>query len=188
MDVAVGGGDLVFRLRTLQNLCWRNPTMTMRLFVTGVMLCGVCAVGAAGLQARQAPPDALGAANAGFAEVSGWLSKSAELIPADKYTYKPIGTVRSVGEMLAHAADGMQWYCGMAAGRKVEWSDATEKGRTDKATITAALKKATDGCGTVYGHANSRIDQLFANIAHANLHYGNLVTYMRMLGLTPPSS
>jgi uncharacterized damage-inducible protein DinB len=27
-----------------------------------------------------------------------------------------------------------------------------------------------------------------AAIAHTNLHYGNLVTYMRMLGLTPPSS
>lgn len=162
--------------------------MTMRSLVTCVLVCSVCAAGAAGLAARQAAPDARAAAKFGFSEVSGWLSKSAELIPADKYTYKPIGTVRSVGEMLAHAADGMQWYCGMATGKKVEWSDATEKGRTDKATITAALKKATDGCGAVYDNTNSRIDQLFANVAHANLHYGNLVTYMRMLGLTPPSS
>ena len=29
---------------------------------------------------------------------------------------------------------------------------------------------------------------LMANITHANLHYGNVITYMRMLGLVPPSS
>jgi uncharacterized damage-inducible protein DinB len=162
--------------------------MTMRSLVTGVMLCGACVVGSASVLTLQPTPDARSAAKAGFAEVSGWLAKSAELIPADKYTYKPVGTVRSVGQMLAHAADGMQWYCEIASGKKVEWSDATEKGRTDKATIVAALKKATDGCGPVYGNAGSRIDHLFANIAHSNLHYGNMVTYMRMLGLTPPSS
>ena len=26
------------------------------------------------------------------------------------------------------------------------------------------------------------------NFGHSNLHYGNMVTYMRMLGLVPPSS
>lgn len=162
--------------------------MKMQLLVTGVMLCSLCVAGAPKAQSPQKPPDALEAAKYGFVEVSGWLTKSAELIPADKYTYKPIGTVRSIGEMLAHTADGMHWYCGMATGRKVEWSDAVEKGRTDKVTVIAALKKAIDECGSVYESAGSRIDHLFSGVAHANLHYGNLVTYMRMLGLTPPSS
>ena len=29
---------------------------------------------------------------------------------------------------------------------------------------------------------------LIQNLGHTNLHYGNLITYMRMLGLVPPSS
>jgi hypothetical protein len=32
------------------------------------------------------------------------------------------------------------------------------------------------------------IGQLMANVAHTNLHYGNLITYIRMLGMVPPSS
>jgi hypothetical protein len=35
---------------------------------------------------------------------------------------------------------------------------------------------------------SSRPLPLMQNIGHANLHYGNLVTYLRMMGLTPPSS
>ena len=54
----------------------------------------------------------------GFEEVSGWLAASAELVPAEKYTYKPVGTVRSFGELMAHAADGMNWYCGSAKAAK----------------------------------------------------------------------
>lgn len=167
--------------------------MTLKSMLACVVVCGgggLVAMGAVGaMSADQVPPpNSAGAATAGFKEVSGWLAQTADLIPADKYSYKPIGTVRSAGEMLAHAVDGMHWYCGMATGNKVEWSDATEKGRIDKPTIVAALKRATDRCAGIYADPKSRIDQLFGNVAHSNLHYGNLVTYMRMLGLKPPSS
>jgi uncharacterized damage-inducible protein DinB len=124
---------------------------------------------------------------AGFAEVSGWVLKAAEAVPADKYSYRPIGTVRTFGQQIAHVADAYNWYCAMAAGNKVEWSDAVEKGPDDKATLVAKLKTATDGCAAVYRGA-TLAPQVGAVIAHTNLHYGNIVTYMRMLGLTPPSS
>jgi uncharacterized damage-inducible protein DinB len=29
---------------------------------------------------------------------------------------------------------------------------------------------------------------LLQNISHSSLHYGNMITYLRMMGLTPPSS
>jgi uncharacterized damage-inducible protein DinB len=124
--------------------------------------------------------------NGGFAEVSGWITRAAEMVPAERYTYRPVATVRTFGEMVAHVVDGYAWYCGSATGREVPWSDATEKGRTDKATLMARLKAATDACTAVY--ANGRVMPLMQNIGHANLHYGNLVTYLRMMGLTPPSS
>ena len=123
----------------------------------------------------------------GFTEVSGWVTKAADLVPADKYSYRPVGTVRTFGQQIAHIADAYNYYCATAAGRKVQWSDAIEKGATDKAALVQKLKQSTDACSAAYG-AKSQAGQLMANIAHANLHYGNIITYMRMLGLVPPSS
>ena len=34
----------------------------------------------------------------------------------------------------------------------------------------------------------SRLSRLYTVISHDNEHYGNIVTYMRMKGLVPPSS
>jgi uncharacterized damage-inducible protein DinB len=126
---------------------------------------------------------------AGFEEVSSWVTKAAELIPADKYAYKPTASVRTVGQMIAHIADSYGYYCARATkGRSVEWSDAIEKAKTDKATLVPKLKQALDACNAVYGTGTGDIGQLMANVAHTNLHYGNLITYIRMLGMTPPSS
>lgn len=135
----------------------------------------------------QAKPDNIpGLLKGGFDEVNGWIMKSAELVPAERYTYKPVATVRSFGELVAHVADGYNWYCANASGKKTEWSDAVEKGKTDKATVTARLKQAADACTAAT--AKGQTLQLMQNIGHANLHYGNMITYLRMMGLTPPSS
>jgi uncharacterized damage-inducible protein DinB len=155
------------------------------------ILVAVCFVlaGSVIAPAQQPAPSAQQAVTFGFGEVSGWLTKSADLVPAEKYTYKPVNTVRSYGELMAHVADGMNWFCGSAkAGKDLQWSDAVEKGKADKATVVAALKTATTACNSVYASSTPRIDKLMANVAHCNLHYGNAITYIRMLGLKPPSS
>jgi uncharacterized damage-inducible protein DinB len=137
-------------------------------------------------QAQTRPDDVPALLKGGFAEVSEWITKAAAMVPAERYTYKPVATVRSFGALVAHVADGYNWYCANAAGQKTEWSDAVEKGPTDKATVTAKLKLATDRC--VAATAKGQPMQLMQNIGHANLHYGNIITYVRMMGLTPPSS
>jgi uncharacterized damage-inducible protein DinB len=152
----------------------------MRIVVASLLL-----VSSAAAQSR--PDSARMAVTFGFDEVVGWVNKSVALVPADKFTYKPVATVRTFGELAAHVADGMNWYCGQAAGKNTEWSDAVEKGKTDKATVTAALQKAVAGCNAQY-KGTGRIHNLMANVAHTNLHYGNMITYIRMLGMVPPSS
>ena len=122
----------------------------------------------------------------GFAELSGWILKAAEIVPADKYSYKPAPTVRTFGELLGHIADGSNYFCGRAAGKKVQWSDANAQGNTGKATVVPKLKEALDACSA--GHGTGHLGMLIQNFGHSNLHYGNMVTYMRMLGLVPPSS
>jgi hypothetical protein len=131
--------------------------------------------------------DAATAAKAGFAEVSAWVTKAAELVPANKYSYRPAPTVRTYGQIIGHIADAYGYYCGRATNPQTQWSDAIAKGPTDKATLGPKLKQALDACNAAYS-ANGDIGQLMANVAHTSLHYGNLVTYIRMLGMVPPSS
>ena len=121
-------------------------------------------------------------------EVHAAVAKSAELVPADKYNYKPVATVRTFGQLVAHVADSYVWFCTRASGRNVEWSDAIEKGKTDKATVTQKLKESMAVCTTAYANNASHVGALINNVAHTNLHYGNVITYLRMMGLVPPTS
>lgn len=157
------------------------PTPTSRILV--IMLSIVLAAPAA---AQSRPDSTRMLLRGGFDEVNGWITRAAEMVPAERYSYRPVATVRTFGEMVAHIVDGYNWYCGNATGRQVEWSDATEKGSLDKATLTAKLKAASEACAAVT--ANGRVMPLMQNIGHSNLHYGNLITYLRMMGMTPPSS
>ena len=126
-------------------------------------------------------------ARKGFQEVSGWVTKSAEMVPAEKYDYKPVDTVRTFGQIIAHVADSLNYFCAQAAGNKMSGEPA-EKGKTDKATLVPKLKEAVDKCNTVYSSDTGQLEPLLENIAHTNLHYGNLITYLRMMGMKPPSS
>jgi hypothetical protein len=139
---------------------------------------------AAGQQPGQ---DVAGELRKGFDEVSGWVSKAADLVPADKYAYQPVKTIRTFGQLIAHITDSYNFYCARAAGRNVEWSDPAEKGKTDKATVVPQLKKALEGCNAAYA-APAQIGPALGNVAHTSLHYGNIITYLRLMGMVPPSS
>ena len=139
--------------------------------------------------ARAQEPDAkqLGALlGKSFGQLSSWIVTSADMVPADKYSYKPVATVRTFGELVGHIIDGYNYFCGRAAGRNVQWSDANANGKTDKDSLVPKLKEAIDACMPVHGAGHTGM--LIQNYGHTNLHYGNIVTYMRMLGLVPPSS
>jgi hypothetical protein len=123
-----------------------------------------------------------------FTEVSGWVTKSAEMVPAEKYNYKPVDTVRTFGEQIGHITDSFNYFCAHGAGNKVQWADPVEKGKTDKETLLPKLKEAVDKCNAVHASETAQLVPLITNIGHTNLHYGNVITYMRMMGLKPPSS
>ena len=91
----------------------------------------------------QAPAnDATGALRRSFNEVTGYVSRAAEMVPADKYSYRPTESVRTFAQQIAHIADAHNYYCARAAGRNIEWSDAAEKGSMDKATVVQKLKQS----------------------------------------------
>lgn len=141
--------------------------------------------------AQSAPdktPDVSTELRNGFNEVNGWVTKAADMVPADKYNYKPADSVRTFGQLIAHITDSYIYFCTNAAGTKVEWSEAVEKGGTDKDTLLPKLKEAVGRCNTAYSSSNAQFRPLFINVGHTSLHYGNIITYMRMMGLKPPSS
>ena len=124
----------------------------------------------------------------GFNEVNEWVTKAAEMVPADKYSYRPVDTVRTFGQLIAHITDSYNYFCAHAVGNKVEWSTPVEKGATDKDTLLPKLKEAVGKCNAAYSSDNGQLRPLFTNVGHTSLHYGNIITYMRMMGLKPPSS
>ena len=161
--------------------------MTMRWFFLACCLM-LPATPALAQSAGEGTADAAASAalRRGFAEVSGYITRSADMVPADKYTYRPTASVRTFGQQIAHVADSYLFYCARAAGRAPE-EETIAKGPLDKATLVAKLKQATDACTAVYA-GKPVVMPALTNIGHTNLHYGNIVTYLRMLGMTPPSS
>jgi uncharacterized damage-inducible protein DinB len=134
--------------------------------------------------------------------VTSYLVQSAQDMPAEKYGYKPTPAVRSFGEIIGHVAGSQDMFCAIALGEKPPAEDAVEKSATSKEALIAALKASNDHCrkaymlsdeaaaamANVFGDQQSKLFVLMLNATHDNEHYGNLVTYLRMNGMVPPSS
>ena len=132
-----------------------------------------------------------------------WLTKAAEQIPEEHYAFKPTPDVRTTGEIFAHVADANFGICGMASGQKPPMTGVAKTKKT-KAELTEALTASFTFCESAFNgmtdtQANevikfflpgthTRLGVLAFNAAHDFEHYGNIVTYMRMKGLVPPSS
>jgi uncharacterized damage-inducible protein DinB len=161
----------------------------MKLRILAVVSCLL--LSAASSFAQTAPdktPDVSTEMRNGFNEVNDWVMKAADLVPADKYSYRPVDTVRTFGQLIAHITDSYNYFCAHGVGNKVEWTTPIEKGATDKDTLLPKLKEAVGRCNAAYSSGNAQLRPLFTNIGHTSLHYGNIITYMRMMGLKPPSS
>lgn len=161
----------------------------MKLRILTILCCLLLpAASTVGQSTPEKAPDMSTELRKAFNDVNGWVMKSAEMVPADKYNYRPVDTVRTFGQLIAHMTDSYNYFCAHGVGNKVEWSEAVEKGATDKDTLLPKLKEAVGRCEAAYSSGNAQLRPLFTNVGHTSLHYGNLITYMRMLGLKPPSS
>lgn len=130
------------------------------------------------------------------------LLTSAEKTPEEYYSYKPTETVRSFGQIVGHLADSQYAFCSDVLGEK-HTSLKIEQTKTSKAELIAALKAAFAYCDKAYdgltdaaaaqivnsdGEERPKLGVMSVNNVHTILHYGNLVTYMRMKNLVPPTS
>jgi uncharacterized damage-inducible protein DinB len=130
------------------------------------------------------------------------LLRTAENMPEENYAFKPTEAVRSFGQIVGHVADAQYLFCSIALGEKNPLLKI-EKTKTSKAVLVAALKDSLDYCDKAYASVNDsngsqlvkfsgkdmpKLGVLNVNVAHAMEHYGNLVTYMRLKNMVPPTS
>lgn len=136
-----------------------------------------------------------------FSVAKGDILKSLDKIPDNLWSYQPTPDVRTVGQLFAHVADGQYEFCSAAEGKQID--KGIEKTAKTKADVGAALKEAFAYCDAAFakmsetgaaetvpffGRQLSRLSIMDFNTAHTMEHYGNLVTYMRLKGIVPPSS
>jgi uncharacterized damage-inducible protein DinB len=130
---------------------------------------------------------------------SNIMATARDLSP-DIYAYRPTEEVRTTGQILAHIADSQYAFCSSAAGENSPATESIEEVRTTKpraleqgfAYCERVFAGVTDARGgqavDFFGGPNTRFGVLAFNSTHNYEHYGNLVTYMRMNGIVPPSS
>jgi uncharacterized damage-inducible protein DinB len=155
-------------------------------------------------QAPAAPANPITASERGlYALLSGNAVKAAEKMPEENYSFRPTSDVRSFGQLVGHVADANYNFCALAVGDPNPAKNI-EKTKTTKADLVAAIKdsvaycnKAFDGMTDAKGsdlvslfgkYHLARLTVFSLNTAHTDEHYGNMVTYMRLKGLVPPSS
>lgn len=131
------------------------------------------------------------------------ITRSAEKVPESDYGFKPTDEVRSFGQLVGHVADAQYMFCSAAAGEKSPATGSVEKTKTSKADLVQALKDAFAYCDKAYdgmtdavavqmvklfGREQPKLGVLAFNSMHNYEHYGNMVTYMRLKNIVPPSS
>jgi len=129
------------------------------------------------------------------------ILRSAEKMPEEFYSFKPAPRVRSFGQILGHVAEEQYFFCSTVKGEQK--AADIEKAKTTKTEIMAALRESFAYCDSAHNGMTdpaaiqmvksgegdrTRLRILWGNTLHDTSHYGNLVTYMRIKGLVPPST
>jgi uncharacterized damage-inducible protein DinB len=173
------------------------------LVITAVAVC--LGAGAAAAQTAGADPVS-GAVRRAWDGAKRNIVESAVQAPETLYEFKPADGVRTYGQILAHIAGANYMICSAAKDEKSPHAeDDLEKSAKTKAEIVTALKASLAYCDAAFAaltdakagdtitmpfgmEKGARVSALLMNTGHLNEHYGNLVTYMRIKGIVPPSS
>ena len=116
---------------------------------------------------------------------------SAASMPEADYAFKPSPDVRSFGQIIGHLANEHYSLCSDLTGGSNPKKSVDFEKTTAKADLVKALNDSNAYCDAAFA-AMKRDEKSFGtlllNVTHDSEHYGNLVTYLRMKGIVPPSS
>ena len=158
--------------------------------------------------AQPRPPETLALFLQGqYAMLKRNITGSVEKMPAEHFSFRPTPDVRTYAEQLGHVIDTQYFFCNAVKGGANPATGKDFEKIADKAAMLQAVKDSFAYCDDVFAELTdqnalqmitlgaaprqrqaARSNQLTMVIVHGNEHYGNLVTYMRIKGIVPPSS
>jgi uncharacterized damage-inducible protein DinB len=167
-----------------------------------VMVLAMTLAGGTACRAQSNPLSA--GVKADYTNIRNYFIRAAEKMPEASYGFKPTPEVRSFGQQVAHVADDQYNLCAPVKGetRQAAYT-ALEDTLSAKADLLAALKQAFAYCDGAYDaltdataadmvtfgkSSRTKMSMLNWNVWHTWEHYGNVVVYLRLKGLVPPSS
>ncbi len=160
-------------------------------------------------QAQWQPDPLTAGASFNYGLIKDFVTRSAAEMPAEHYAFRPTPQVRTFAQLIGHLADANYRLCAVAAGEGLlrQGVEATE---TTTAGLAEVLADSFAYCDKVYANMTDavgaaivglevggearipielpKLSVLAFHTQHAFEHYGNIVTYMRINGLVPPSS
>ena len=180
-------------------------TQMKRVAAAGAAVLVVMAVGLQGQTRGGAAQPVSDAIRSSWDGAKANIASSAADVPDNVYAFKPVDTVRTFGEIVAHVAGANYVFCAAARGETSPHAENAFDSLATKAAIVKAFAESVAYCDVAYKALTDRsaadtIDMPFGmgkaartaalvgNVGHLNEHYGNLVTYMRMKGIVPPTS
>jgi uncharacterized damage-inducible protein DinB len=136
------------------------------------------------------------------------LTASAELLPADKYGYRPTPAQMSFGQLMVHIVQTNAALCSGISGTSSPWTPEELKKLADsdpKDSIVAAVRRSFDYCTealakmndsrlaeevTMFGRPTgmSRAAALITIAADWADHYSTAASYLRLNGILPPTA
>lgn len=139
---------------------------------------------------------------ASFQRAATEILDVAEVMPAEKYGYKPTPEISTFGDQLVHVAGVVQRFVDSAKGTKTE---AAHHGTMAKPEIVSLLKKTFESAQEIitpltdaqllepvkfpFGDRTvTRATFWQGPLYQIRNHHGQLVVYLRMNGIVPPTT
>ena len=181
--------------------------MKLRIALTLVVIAAPLALIAQAPAAAPAPAvdtknPVVWSANEMYARQAKLIVAAAELMPADKYSYKPTPEQLSFGRIIAHVAQSNVGLCAMLSGTPATPPKLAETDPKD--TLIAALKASFDSCDKTFaalqdaqlgdtitffrGAKVPRARALIEITGDLEDHYSQMAGYLRLNGILPPSA
>jgi len=130
------------------------------------------------------------------------LTAAAEVMPADKYSFKPTPAQMTFGEIVVHLIQGNDYLCGVIGGVKAP--TRTKIAPTDgKDALVARLKETFVFCDQalaklddaklteplpMFGRNMSRAASEILTVGDWADHYSQMAIYLRLNGQLPPTA
>lgn len=131
-----------------------------------------------------------------YNSVRMFIEGAAEAMPADKYDFRLTPPQMSFGEWINHSTERNYLDCSTLRGEK----NPMPKSKTDmlkgKDEIVKNLKESFAYCDATFNNLDDQkilsspqmVTSFLHTVVHNNEIYGNIVGYLRVSGITPPST